>query len=256
MVEKLAGWLLPETIVAALTDDELALLIQACHFHDLGMAGTEADNLTVESRDQVRREHAISIGDRILAHWREFGFQNETAADVLALICKGHRPRREDGVATWSNLPETRILGPERSVRIRLVSALIYAADELHIGEDRAPRREEEFNEITSAESRRHWRRHQAVQGPTVANTHLVFEGTVDCPRFELDLRKSLSKAFSAVLELNAEVARAGIDKVVNPIRFVWNRKKMWMLIVARVCSDLQPRAIDAIVESVLAEFT
>jgi len=256
MVELLAGWLLPDAVLEALNDDELALLIQACHFHDLGMAGTEADNRTAQGREQVRREHAVSIGDRIMQRWRDLGFRNETSAEVLALVCKGHRPLRVDGTATWSNLPEIRILGPDRSVRVRLISAIVYAADELHIGEDRAPRREEEFNEIRSVESRRHWRRHQAVMGPTQSNGFLGFEGTVVSPGFECDLRIALKKAFNAVQELNSELAHAGIHSKVSQIRFTWNRKKTWELLVARQCSDLETHTKCELVEAVRDHFT
>ena len=255
MVEKLAGWLLPDAIIPSLTDDEIALLIQACHFHDLGMSGTEADNLTIEGRDQVRREHAVSIGERIQTHWRAFGFPNETAAEVLAIICKGHRPKRENDEATWRNLPATRVMGPQRLVRIRLVSSIVYAADELHIGEDRAPKREEEFKEILSAESRRHWQRHQAVQGPVVQDGHLMFEGTVNCPALELDLRKALSKAFLAVRDLAQELARNNVVASVTPIRFTWNRRAIWNLLVTQVCLDMKPRARNDIVSEVLKIF-
>ena len=62
-VEEIAGLLLSDDVVAELQDDEIAMLILACHFHDLGMAGTEADSATREGRDRVRKEHAISIGE-------------------------------------------------------------------------------------------------------------------------------------------------------------------------------------------------
>jgi len=255
MVERLAGWLLPDELIGTLTDDELAILIQACHFHDLGMSGTEVDNLTADSRDQVRREHAVSVGDRIQTHWQAFGFPNETVAEILALVCKGHRPRRENSVATWDNLPKSRVLGPQRSVRVRLVSAIVYAADELHIGEDRAPKREEEFQGIITIEARKHWRRHQAVQGPVIEDGQLVFEGSVNCPAFEKDLRVALAKAFRSVWEMNQEFSRYDIKASGTPVRFTWNRKKAWSLSIGRLCSDLRPRSREEIVESVLVGY-
>jgi hypothetical protein len=248
-VEEIAGLLINDELLSNLTDHEVGLLILACHFHDLGMSGTEEDNLDEESRNRVRREHAISIGDRIRQHWREFGFPNETTAEILAEICKGHRPKRVDGVATWENLDERRIVGPGEDVRIRVVAALVYAADELHIGEDRAPRREEEFNRIESPASRLHWRRHQAVQGPVLRGDKVCFEGTVLTPVFENDLRRSLVKAFKAVTELNSQLESSGIESRCNGVRFMWHRQRLWTLLVARVCSDLAPRSIDKLVE-------
>jgi len=247
MVEAIAGDLLPDDLLQTLVDDEIAFLILACHYHDMGMVGTEDDNLTAETRDRVRREHAVSIGDRILQHWQAMGFPNETTAAVLAEICKGHRPKRVDGVATWENLPEHRIVGPGRGVRVRLVAAIVYAADELHIGEDRAPRREEEFNKIVNAQSLQHWRCHQAVQGPVMRNGEMCFEGSVGTPLFETALRSSLKKAFQAIKELEAELQRADIAESPAGIRFCWHRAKMWELLCALVLKDLKPRSLDEI---------
>jgi len=254
MVEKIAGWLLPEELLAALSDDEIAFLILACHYHDLGMAGTEADNRTVEGREQVRREHAISIGSRILADWQSLGFQNEKVAEILAEICKGHRPERSaDGVATWDNLSEYSIVGPERDVRVRLIAAMVYAADELHIGEDRAPRREEEFNKIVNAENRTHWRRHQAVQGPVLRAGKLCFDGSVASPVFEKDLRAALRKAFQSVDELTGQLQRSKIDFRPVSLQFSWHRKVMWELLIAISSGDLIPRSKEEIADKVAA---
>lgn len=248
-VEKIAGYLINTNLLSKLNDHEIGFLILACHFHDLGMSGTEEDNLDETSRNRVRREHAVSIGDRIRKHWREFGFPNEAWAEVLGEICKGHRPKRLEGVATWGNLNDFRIVGPGEGIRIRVVAALVYAADELHIGEDRAPRREEEFNRIESHASRAHWRRHQAVQGPVLRKSQVCYEGTVLTPVFETDLRRSLLKAFTAVQELNSELKANEIGYNCNGVSFKWHRKSLWTLIIARVCSDLAPRSIDSIVD-------
>lgn len=255
VVEKIAGWLLTNDILREFKDDELAFLILACHYHDLGMSGTEQDNLTAEGREQVRIEHAVSIGDRITEHWRALGFPNESTAEILSEICKGHRPKRVNGEATWNDLPEYRIVGPERDVRVRVVAAVVYAADELHIGEDRAPRREEEFKKIVSMESRRHWRRHQAIQGPVLREKDLCFDGCPGSLMFEKDLRKALRKAFLAVNELSNLLRKAGIGGALVRIRFSWNRKKIWDLLTALVCADLIPRSEKEIVEKVEAHF-
>ena len=256
MVETIAGWLLPDDLLAELSDDEIAFLILACHYHDLGMSGTEEDNLTADGRDQVRREHAVSIGDRILEQWRAFGFQNETTAEILAEICKGHRPTRSEGIATWDDLSEHRIVGPGRDVRVRAVSAMVYAADELHIGEDRAPRRDEEFNKIANPESRRHWRRHQAVQGPVLRGGELCFDANVGSPAFEKALRKTLRKAFQSVTEATEEFKRSSIEVPPVGIRIRWNRKKTWELLTATSCGDLIPRSAEEIAKKVESLFT
>jgi len=256
-VEIIAGQLLPDKLLSEFTDDEIGLLILACHYHDLGMVGTEVDNQSPESRERVREEHAVSVGDRIKKHWAALGFPNQTMADVLAVICKGHRPRRIDDVATWENLPANRILGPDKDVRIRMISSVIYAADELHIGEDRATKREEDFLEIESRHSRPHWRRHQAIQGPVVRGDCLCFERTISSTIFEMDLRYSLAKAFTAVLEMKSQIASDGIKANANGIGLTWNRNDIWTSLIVAVCSDLQPRTdlvITADVESLFKQ--
>src|SRR4051794_6474225 len=45
-VEQIARLLLPDDFLAALNDRELFFLALACHYHDLAMAGTEADEQT------------------------------------------------------------------------------------------------------------------------------------------------------------------------------------------------------------------
>ncbi|MEZ6145181.1 MAG: hypothetical protein R3B91_07050 [Planctomycetaceae bacterium] len=42
MVERIADYLPTDDLLSELTDDEIGLLILGCHYHDLGMSGTEA----------------------------------------------------------------------------------------------------------------------------------------------------------------------------------------------------------------------
>src|SRR5262249_8783797 len=90
-VEQIGRMLLPDGFLAALTDEELFFLAVACHYHDLAMAGTEADDRSPESREQVRREHSLRVGRIVKDKWAELGFENERIASVLAEICRGHR---------------------------------------------------------------------------------------------------------------------------------------------------------------------
>jgi hypothetical protein len=254
-VELIASLMLPDDAIAAIEDDELAVLILACHFHDLGMAGTEADNATPDGRDRVRKEHAISIGDRIRERWRELGFENQIFADILAEVCRGHRPDKVDGVANWDSLPTVRNVAPTRFVRLHLVSAMIYAADELHLGDDRAPKREEEWKEISTAESLRHWRRHQAVSGPTRPNEKIRFDGTVSTLSMERDLRRVFRKAFLAVADLRRELSNARIADSVPGLEIQWLREPLWKLLITKVCGDRVPRTRESICAEVLGEF-
>jgi hypothetical protein len=254
-VEAIASLLLPNDVIAAMNEDEIALLILACHFHDLGMVGTEADNATKEGRDRVRKEHAISIGDRIREKWQDLGFENQTYAEILAEVCRGHRPEKVDGIANWKYLPLHRNVAPDRFVRVRLVSAMIYAADELHIGDDRAPKREEEWKEIRTAESLRHWRRHQALTGPTRPNDSICFDVRIDTLSFEEDIRQILKKALLAVADLRRGLLEARIAAKPPEVEIQWLRDSLWKLMIAKVCRDRSPRNRDRIREQVLDEF-
>src|SRR5437879_5526544 len=60
-VEQIGRMLLSDSFLAALTDEELFFLTIACHYHDLAMAGTEADDRSPEAQEQVRRDHALRI---------------------------------------------------------------------------------------------------------------------------------------------------------------------------------------------------
>jgi hypothetical protein len=255
-VEQIAGMLIPDPILAALTDDELFFLILACHYHDLGMVGTEADNETVETRERVRRDHAVSVGVKIVANWQQLGFPDQATAEVLAEICRGHRPKKDaSGTATWGEMSQYRTLGPGRAVRLRLLSAMIYAADELHLGSDRASKREEEFKQISDIEARRHWRRHQAITGPALVDGVLSFDVYINTLCFEADLRKTAQKALFAVRDFRRELASAGIKGDLPTIGLQWLRRDLWWLLLVETTSDLVPRTPDAIAETIADRF-
>jgi hypothetical protein len=255
-VEHIAGMLLSPALLRQLTDDEIQLLILACHFHDLGMAGTESDNTTHEMRDQVRRDHAIRIGDVIIDKWAELGFSNKTLAELLSEVCRGHRPTKSDGRATWRDIRSTGIVAPGRAVRLRLLSALIYASDELHIGSDRASPREEDWLHIENEESRRHWKRHQQINGPAVINNTICFEARPTTMFTENDLRSHVfRKAFSAVRDANTQMADDGIVGEFPKLSVQWIRNEIWKLILLQVQSDHRGRSIDSIASQIKQHF-
>src|SRR5260370_27367297 len=106
------------------------------------MAGTEGDDKTAESREQVRLDHAVRIGDIVGERWAELGFESQRWAGVLGEVCRGHRPKRNaEDEAIWDELCSTEVLGPGVFVRVPLLFALVYAIDELHLGADPAPPR-------------------------------------------------------------------------------------------------------------------
>jgi hypothetical protein len=255
-VEQIASMLLPDAILHQLNDDELQLLILGCHYHDLGMAGTEAENATQASREQARRDHAVRIGEVLRQKWQDMGFRDDALANALAEVCRGHRPPKVDGIASWESIREGAVLGLNRSARLRVVSALVYMADELHIGADRAPTREEEWLQITDEESRRHWKRHQMITGPAFVEGKLRFEVSPRTLALEGDLRKGvLHKALTAVSAGKALLQSAGFPEDVNSILVSWNREELWHLEIARELADLVPRSREEIREAVFTRY-
>jgi hypothetical protein len=257
-VEQIASMFLPDAFLAALRDEELFFLAVACHYHDLAMAGTEADERTPETREQVRSEHAIRVGTILRQHWAELGFEDERTAEVLGEVCRGHRPKKNrDGEATWDELHSVEVLGPNVSVRVRLLSALIYAIDELHLGADRAPARVQNWRDISDEESHRHWRFHQAVNGPDrTASGSILFQVNANTPGFEEKIRAQVfRKALAAVRDLRRQAKVDGVTVPLPNIELEWNRQRTWEALLSLVCSDRHPRTKDEIVQAILDSF-
>ena len=256
-VEQIASMLVTDALLSALSDDELFFLLLGFHYHDLGMAGTEVDNATAAGREQARREHAVSIARKIVESRQALGFEDENEAAVLGDICRGHRPNRNaDGRASWDDLDKDRILGPGRSIRLRLLSAIVYASDELHIGADRAPERVAQWKQIVSEESRPHWERHAAVTGPALINDQLTFDVRPKTPALEEDLRRHvLRKALLAVDDLNRQAEAEGLATPIRRVLLRWQRSHIWQLLMLRCLADERPLGEQQIVERVLTAF-
>jgi hypothetical protein len=254
-VEQIGRMLLPDSFLDALTDEELFFLAVACHHHDLAMAGTEADDRTPETREQVRRDHAIRIGTIVRQRWAALGFEDERTAQVLGEVCRGHRPKKSsEGEANWDELNSVEVLRPDVWVRVRLLSALTYAIDELHLGADRAPARVQNWRDLRDEESRRHWRRHQAVNGPCrTAAGSILFQVNADTPGFEENLRAQVfRKALGAVRDLRRQVEVDRVTVHLPDIEVQWDRKATWDALFPLVCADLRPRTRDEITQALL----
>jgi hypothetical protein len=257
-VEQIAGMLLSDSFLAALSDHELFFLTVACHYHDLALAGTEADEGTTEAREQVRRDHAIRIGVIIRERWIELGFDDERTAQILGEICRGHRPNKNsEGKANWDDLNSVEVLGPNILVRVRLLSALTYAIDELHLGADRAPARVLNWRKISDEESRRHWRRHLAVNGPCPSPAGaILFQVNANTHALEENLRaKVFSKALAAIRDLRSQAYVDGVLVQLPMIEVHWDRRLAWEALLPLVCSDMQPRTHEDITQALLDRF-
>jgi hypothetical protein len=244
-VECIARMWLPDEFLAALDTDELFFLAVACHFHDLALAGTQADEQSQQSRQQVRDDHEVRVGDKLREKWDELGFEGARSAEILAEVCRGHRPtKNNDGEATWEELQPTEILRPGVNVRVRLLAALIYAVDELHIGADRVSRRAQHWREVQHDEDRRHFRRHEAVHGPARDGMALCFQAEPDTPAFEENLRSRVfRKALLAVRDLRRQATASGVAVPLPEIELRWDRKRMWPAMLYLACADLLPRS-------------
>lgn len=240
-----------------LSDEELLLLLLGCHYHDLGMAAPDHQNQSEKGRKQARKEHAITIGARIRTHWKSLGFRDETFAHALAEVCRGHRPNRDDDhVANWNDIDDTCILRPDCTVRLRLVASILYAADELHIGADRAPQRNEDWLQIENVESRRHWKRHREINGPGATSHTLTFEINIQTAKFEEDVRSSvLVKALGAVRDMKAQIVKDEPDFALPDVTITFKRDDMWELMSTELLADLVPRTLQEIESRVFEQF-
>jgi hypothetical protein len=258
-VEQIGRMLLPDDFLAALTDEELFILAVACHYHDLAMAGTEADDRSPETQDRVRREHALRIGGIVQEKWAELGFEDKRKAQILGEVCRVHRPKKNnEGVANWDELNPVEIVGLGTTVRVRLVSAIVYAIDELHLGDDRAPERVQNWRNIQNEESLRHWRRHRAVSGPArTPRGALLFQVRADTPGLEENLRAQVfRKALLAVRDLRHQAEVDGVAAQLPVIEIQWNRMITWEALIPVACSDQTPRSRDEIVQALLDRVT
>ncbi|MGO9467296.1 MAG: hypothetical protein ACLQVF_24415 [Isosphaeraceae bacterium] len=257
-VEAISHLMIAGDFISKLSDRELFFHVLSCHFHDLGMVGTEADNESRDSRDQVRRDHAVRIAERLRARWEELGFDNRRIAEILGEICRGHRPRRTaDGGATWDDLNEVSILGVNEYVRTRLLAALIYAVDELHLGADRAPERVRNWKEIQNDEARRHWGRHAAIYGPSqVQHGKLSYEVRVETIAFEEDIRRhALRKALRGVGELRGLMGQYGLEVRLPAFRVEWDRLPLFQLLTIETLSDHKARSVAELENAVFERY-
>ena len=55
-VEHITGMLLADEILSQLSNTEIQIILLACHFHDLGMAGTDFDNQSASGQEQARKD--------------------------------------------------------------------------------------------------------------------------------------------------------------------------------------------------------
>jgi hypothetical protein len=250
-VEEIASLAFGRAFFDGLNDHELFLFILACHFHDLAMAGTEEDNESWEAKEQVRRDHHIRIGGILEERWKELGFEAKRDAEILGTICLGHRPVRDAaGVASWEDILETHVAGPGVVVRTRLLSAAIFAADELHIGGDRASARIQDFAQIQNRVSRIHWHRHRQVSGPAIVDGALRFDVRASTCESENDIRtEHLAKAFRAVRDFRIQIGKARIKCDIPTIVVQWDRAGLWRLLMLTHLADLTPRTVDEITE-------
>ncbi|HET6251183.1 MAG TPA: hypothetical protein VFE47_26105 [Tepidisphaeraceae bacterium] len=257
-VEKIARMMLSDEFLASLSDEEIYFLTLACHYHDLAMAGTASDDISSTARDQVRSDHALRIGQIIAAKWDVLGFESSREAEVLGEICRGHRPMRNaEGVANWEELSANEVLAPGISVRTRLMSALVYAADEMHIGSDRAPERIQSWRAIEDNEAKRHWCRHQSIFGPTpTSSNELLFQAQAATPEFQENLRSHVfQKALAAVTALRAQATAEGVRAKLPDVIIEWNLKEIWELLLPLSCADMKPRSAEEIAQKILRRY-
>ena len=129
---------------------------------------------------------------------------------------------------------------PTIAVRVRLVAALMYAIDEMHIGDDRAEERLRDWINLENQESQKHWTRHKFIQGPVLVGESILFKADVASVVVEKDLREHVFlKAFGAIRDLNRELVSYGIDASILPPVVQWDRRTQYRIAsIQKISSD------------------
>lgn len=152
-VEKIYDILLRENL-GRLNEDEKFLLIAATLLHDLGMVGSTQ----WKNREELLRDAHHSLSKQIINEHRVYLGFTHVEADVIGSIAEAHRK------VDFNILEKNLAYGIGKSIRPRLLAALLRLADELHVTDDRAP---EFVTKLISPNplSRAHHERHQVILG-------------------------------------------------------------------------------------------
>ncbi|MCK9209574.1 MAG: ATP-binding protein [Ignavibacteriaceae bacterium] len=150
-VEKLAYTLFGDRLFEILSAYELFILVNSCWFHDIGMVGS-----VDEDPETVRLQHPLRSNKYLLDHYSELNIARHEAS-VIGKICKSH----------WSfNIDQNHeeILVKEKTVKLRLLCAILGLSDICDVTADRAP--EIVYNIIKPGpESDLFWKTHLDIGG-------------------------------------------------------------------------------------------
>jgi hypothetical protein len=115
-----------------LNQGETLVLLGAAWLHDVGYLPKGRENKGNYDFDEVKKNHPVRGYDYIMSHISECGGKHW--APLIALCVRGHRevPQNEGEYANR--------VAKSYKIRLQFLTALLRLADELDIGEDRAPR--------------------------------------------------------------------------------------------------------------------
>jgi hypothetical protein len=168
IIEKL-GALIPSHQLGGIFDSySIFILLSAAYLHDIGMQAYRLDrhydNLDLE---QIRKIHHLISHDWIIGHYADFGIQDQSDAEWIARLCKGHRKDNDKDLATDNDYPEDYVIqrrnGPS-SIHPKYFAALLRFADSLNIESTRIDIRA--LRQTTMpVESKLEWWLHYYVSG-------------------------------------------------------------------------------------------
>jgi len=114
-----------------INQSEILVLLGAAWLHDIGYLPKEDEDKETYDFDEVKKNHPLRGYEYIMNHLSECG---EKWGPLIALCVRGHRevpPKEGDYV---------NVVMKSDTIRLQFLTALLRLADELDIGEERAPR--------------------------------------------------------------------------------------------------------------------
>jgi len=228
--------IIPDELMERFTDYEIFILLSSAYLHDIGLCDLpylfdrdkfikfceenklppnpedkQSRKLFIREYHHERSERFVKYNKDLLFPFEENPANREKIAELVGLVCKGHRKINLDEYPeqTWYK---------GTLIRLSLLSALLRLADELDVSYKRAP--SSIFfdkilnNENTSEETIREWLKSLSLDTVKIkrdGHPELVISGRVKDPEVYDCLKEWSNKVIEHLKVLEHQLVRAGL---------------------------------------------
>ena len=228
--------------IERLTAGDLYVLLMGALFHDVGMGISEKDFYTFyretfsekmcsfskeELRELIRENHHELSGWFVKKYWRVFDIPNESYADAIVQVCRGHR---KTDLYDWKEFPEAFSVTESCSVVLPYLAALIRLADELDIAADRNSEFLYDPAFIKNDSSRLEFLKHQSIQTAEILPVCVLIKAVSDDPGICAGVVDAISK-LAEVLHDCRRVVSARTSFTIQQQRIVLDLNASLMLL-------------------------